>query len=366
MVAPTRPGTSPSDVREEVPGPETLSVAATFLEPDTGEVVDQVVLGDTVEESPFGSSVAVSPDRSMVAVTWGLGTTVLDTRTHEVVEEIVLPPHGDAGVGDGSLPATVVSSAAWTPDGSTLLLGAEANAERRTGPAPAGAAADSRRGGYLVPVDTTTWDVGRPIEIGGGAQTIETSPDESVMVVASTADSELVVLDAARLAVVRRLRLTRVDWVLDLSFSPDGRFLAASGESFLYVFDTTTWDLVWAPARVHDGWALQTEWLDDGRTIATAGSDGTVALFDVERGLVRAQGLPASGDPGTGYAHLAPEPADELVVFSGERAGRRYPLEPSAWLAEACAVVGGRDLTPAEWDRYLPGRDDQPTCSDLS
>jgi hypothetical protein len=116
---------------------------------------------------------------------------------------------------------------------------------------------------------------------------------------------------------------------------------------------------------MHDGWALQTEWLDDGRTIATSGSDGTVALFDVERGLVRAGPLPASGEPGTGYAHLVPEPDDELVVLSGDRSGRRYPLDPSVWLDEACAIVAGRDLTPAEQDRYLPGRDDQPTCSDL-
>jgi WD40 repeat protein len=365
IVAPTRPGASPSDIRRESPGPETLSVAATFLDPDTGEVVDQVVLGDTTEDSPFGSSVTVSPDRSMVAVTWGLGTTVLDTRTHEVIKEIVLPPDADAGVGDRPLPATVVRSSGWTPDGSTLLLAAEGKIEESTWSTPAGAAADSRRGGYLVPVNTTTWHVGTRIEIGGGAQTIETSPDRSVLAVANTTDSELVILDAAGLYVERRLPLTRVDWALDLSFSPDGRFLAAGGSNFLYVFDTTTWQLAWAPARVHDGWALQTEWLDDGRTLATAGSDGTVALFDVERGLVRAQALPASGDPGTGYTHLVPGAGDELVVLSGDRSGRRYPLDPSVWLDEACAIVAGRDLTPAEWDRYLPGRDDQPTCSDV-
>jgi hypothetical protein len=120
----------------------------------------------------------------------------------------------------------VVRSSAWTPDGSTLLLGAEGNVEESTGPSPAGAVADGRRGGYLVPVDTTTWDVGTRIEIGGGAQSIETSPDENVMAVASTTDSELVILDATGLYVQQRLPLTRVDWVLDLSFSPDGRFLA--------------------------------------------------------------------------------------------------------------------------------------------
>jgi DNA-binding SARP family transcriptional activator/WD40 repeat protein len=365
IVAPTRPRASPSDIRREAPGPDTLSVAATFLDPDTGEVVDQVVLGDTVEGAPFGSSVAVSPDRSKVAVTWGLGTTVLDTRTHDVIDEIVLPPNGNTGIADRPLPATVVLSSAWTPDGSTLLLGAERKAEGGTWSAPGGAAADGRRGGYLVPVDTRTWHVGRRIDIGGGAQAMETSPDEKVIAVANTADSELVILDAAGLDVERRLPLTPADWVLDLSFSPDGRFLAGSSGSFLYVFDTTTWQLVWPPARVHEGWALQTEWLDDGRTIATAGSDGTVALFDVERGVVRARGLPASSEATTGYTHLAPEPADELVVLGGDRSGRRYPVEPSMWLDEACAIVAGRDLTPAEWDRYLPGRHDQPTCSDL-
>jgi WD40 repeat protein len=165
--------------------------------------------------------------------------------------------------------------------------------------------------------------------------------------------------------VKRPLPLTRADWVLDLSFSPDGRFLAAGGQNFLYVFDTTTWELEWAPAHVNDGWTLQTEWLDDGRTIATSGSDGTVALFDADRGLVRARALPASGEAGAGYAYLVPGAEDELVVLSGDRSGRRYPLDPSVWLDEACAIVGGRDLTPAEQERYLPGRDDRPTCSDL-
>ncbi|WP_324274308.1 hypothetical protein [Blastococcus brunescens] len=39
----------------------------------------------------FGSSAAVSPDGSMVAVTWGLGATVLDTRTREVISQVTLP-----------------------------------------------------------------------------------------------------------------------------------------------------------------------------------------------------------------------------------------------------------------------------------
>ena len=104
------------------------------------------------------------------------------------------------------------------------------------------------------------------------------------------------------------------------------------------------------------------EWLSDGRTVATSGSDGTVSLFDVDRGLVRGRPLAASGEPGKGFAFLVPDPTDRLVVLGGERAGRRYPLEPSAWLEEACAVVG-RDLTRSEWERYLSGRPYERSCS---
>ena len=42
-------------------------------------------------------------------------------------------------------------------------------------------------------------------------------------------------------------------------------------------------------AAVHDTGVLQVEWLDDGRTVVTSGVDGTVSLFDAERGLVRAR-----------------------------------------------------------------------------
>jgi hypothetical protein len=339
LVAPTRSGTNvwPADL-----GLDALSVAATFIDPATGAEVAEVVVGNTIEFAQLGSSVAVSPDGSMVAVTWGRGTTILDTSTHAVITTIGLRPGGI--IAEDEQPATIaVWCAAWTPDGAHLLLCADE---------------------YLAAVDTTTWERDGAL-VGIVAQSIEASHDGRRFAASSLTDSAIVILDAVNLDVERLLPTARSDLVLDLSFSPDGRLLAgASIFGYLYVFDTTTWELAWAPARVHRSWALQTEWLDDGRTIATSGADGTVALFDVERRLVRALPLPASDEPGTGYAHLVPGPDDELVVLSGDRSGRRYPMEPSVWLEEACAIVG-RDLTQAEWDRYLPGRDLQPTCSDL-
>jgi WD40 repeat protein len=306
-----------------------------------------VVVGDTLPRAGAGSSVAVSPDGAMVAVTWGLGTTVLDARTRREIATIELPPNGSSLPSGETLPATPVWSAGWTPDGRTLLLGA--NVGDIVEPT----------GGYLVAVDTGTWQVRKKTIDTGGGQQIELSPDGRLLAVSSSSAGEVVLLDATSLEEVRRLRLADADFGSDLSFSPDGRYLAAGSTlGGLYVFDTRTWDLATAPAQLHDNALLQVEWLPDGRTVATSGVDGRVFLFDVQRGQLRGRPL---GNPGEGYAHLMPGPTDELVVLHGERPGRRYPLEPRVWLDEACAIAG-RNLTRAEWQRYLPDRPYERTC----
>jgi hypothetical protein len=356
IVAPTRAGPAFHEGLGIGPGPGTETVAATFLHPASGEVVDQVVVGDTLVDTAFGSSVAVSPDRRMAAVTWGLGTTVLDTRTREVVAEIVLPSEGELEI--GPLPSTVVWCAAWTPDGATLLLGAESAVDVDVGQVTS---AD----GYLAVVDTRTWEVGGRVDIGGAAQSIAVSPDDSLLAVASASAAEIVLVDAATLEVDRRIPLATDDRLFDLAFSRDGRLLAGGGElGLLHLFDTASWEPVREPAAVHEAAVLQVEWVAGGRTVATTDMDGAVAVYDAERGLVRGRSLRGSGEPKEGYAFLVPGPEDELVVLGGDRTGRRYPLEPAVWLDEACAIVG-RDLTAAEWDRYLPGRERTPTCTDL-
>ncbi len=173
-------------------------------------------------------------------------------------------------------------------------------------------------------------------------------------------------LDATTLEVQRTVPLVLDDRAVTVAFSPDGRLFAAGGNlGLVHVLDTSTWEYARAPVAVHRSEMTQVEWLPDGDTVVSSATDATVTLFDVERGLIQARPLRASGEPGIGYAHLVPGTRDELIALGGERTGWRYPVEPSVWLREACAIVG-RDLTRAEWDRYLPDRDYAPTCSDLS
>jgi DNA-binding SARP family transcriptional activator/WD40 repeat protein len=349
VVAPTRP--LPSGA-EDLPygGPETLGVAATFLDPRTGDVLVEVPVGDTLEEAMFGASVAVSEDGRLVAVTSGWATTILDTGTREQVERIVLPAGGSTGADGEPLPAGPVWSAAWTADDTRLLLGTE---ERVDGEAGAGA---------LAVVDTATWDTVDRVRMDVVAEVMEVSPDGGSVAVASANSSELVILDAGTLAVRHTIPVDDRLW--DLSFSSDGQAIVAiGGRGALHVIDPVG-GTAREPVPVHDGPALDVEWLKDDRTVVSVGHDGRVLLYDTERELLRSGPLPASTGTEPGNARLVPDPAEEMVLLNDQWTGLRYPLDPAVWLREACAVAG-RDLTRHEWDRFLPGRPWEPTCSDL-
>lgn len=355
VVAPTRPLSRLGD-DGVVPAADTFAVSATFLDPATGRVVDQVRVGRTFEGPMMGSSVAVSPDGRKVAVTSSLATTVLDTRTRKRLGRVVLPP-----VGDGH-PHEVVWAAGWTRDGARLLLGAEGSA-------------DEGRDGGLVVVDPDTWAVRRRVDLGGNVQVMEQSADGRVLAVgespsADASGPEVVqMLDAATLEPLAVLRLTDDDFTHDLSFSPDGSRLAVGGTlGLLTVFDLGTGSMAHEPVKVQDHFVQQVEWTPDGQTVLASGADGDVALYDVQRDVVRAVPLPGSSDVATsanmvnGYTHLLPATSDEVVALSGERPGHRYPMDPSVWLDQVCTIVG-RDLTQSEWSRYVPGRPYRQTCS---
>jgi WD40 repeat protein/DNA-binding SARP family transcriptional activator len=348
VVAPTRPA-PPS------PGESSgVSVAALFLDPRTGAVVDKVVVGNTAENLTFGSSVAVSPDRTKVAVTYGVGTVVLDTRTRQELARIVLDDIDQFG---GRSPE-FVWCAAWTPDGSRLLLCAE------------GKPTDVDDGGLVV-VDAVTWEPRRSrVDLGGAAQTIERSPDGRWFAVGMTIPpvedappGSALILDAQSLDVDRRLDLGDGNFTNDLSVSPDKRLLAVGSiEGELSVIDIRSGRPLHEPAKVHNGFVQQVEWLPDGRTVVSTGEDGTVTLYDVQRGLVRAT-LPGSSDLGRGYTYLVSVTSEQITAVTGEHDWRIYSLTPSRWLDYAC-VVAGRDLTRGEWASYLPGRDYRRTCGD--
>ncbi len=348
VVAPTRTLSSQPRGFTESPGADTLSVAAVFLDPRSGQVLDEVGVGDT-SDTLFGSSVGVSPDRRWVSVTTNYRTTILDARSREVVGRL-------------RVPRSMPSDTSWLPDGSRMLVALQTDVR------------DQQPLGQIAVVEPGSWEVERMVrlepppparrrdgEMTGTPQVFEWSPDERTLAVGVNFTNSLVLFDG-QLREQHRVHLGEGGDVFDLSFSTDGRYLAAGrAGGKLTVLDTRDWEPVHESVTMHAELITDVEWLPDNNTVVTTGRDEMVSLYDVERDLVRGSGLPAAEQPGDGYTFLLPDPEDEVVVFNEGGPGHVYPMDPARWLGLACTVAG-RDLTRAEWDRYLPGRPYRAVC----
>jgi DNA-binding beta-propeller fold protein YncE len=193
---------------------------------------------------------------------------------------------------------------------------------------------------------------------------VELDPDGRWLAAASYNNTEVQILDAETLDTLDTVPLGLHDRLMHMSFSRDGSLLAGAGfRGGLHIIDTRTWEAR-EPVLISDLPLLQVEWRPDDRTVVLTAADGMVSVFDAERRVVRAGGLPASPGGEVGLVRVVPHPEDGIVLINDQHPALRYPMDPADWLETACAVVS-RDLTQEEWDRYLPGRPHAPTCSDL-
>lgn len=97
------------------------------------------------------------------------------------------------------------------------------------------------------------------------------------------------------------------------------------------------------------------------RRLAIVDIEGTVRLWDLDDS--RSAGIAWEG---TSAPDSSPpwydEDSDAIWVATSGRL-IEIPLDPDRWVERACEVVG-RDLTPQEWDRYVPGEElPQSACA---
>ena len=96
----------------------------------------------------------------------------------------------------------------------------------------------------------------------------------------------------------------------------------------------------------------------NGELLVVVTFDGTVRLWDVERGEYAGVIWDGTGaNPGNALTY--DEATDSLWVFSADKL-LRLPLDPQRWVERACELAG-RDFTQEEWDRFVPG--DEPLQS---
>ena len=87
---------------------------------------------------------------------------------------------------------------------------------------------------------------------------------------------------------------------------------------------------------------------DDGRYAAVNDLSNHVRLVDLDAGRPIGPPLPIAALTGSSFTHDG-----KALLTNAPNGGARWNIDPSRWRDEACALAG-RNLTQAEWHRYLP------------
>ena len=159
-----------------------------------------------------------------------------------------------------------------------------------------------------------------------------------------------------------------------VGFSPDGRWLAVvqvmsripgpivigglnTGDYRLDIIDVAS-NTVSRSFR-HDASIEQVTFSYDGNLVSATGSDGVVKVWDITRRREVARVEPQNG---ARYLGLTKQ-STALVLAEGDEIVFS-PLGAENLIAEICRR-SVRNLTEAEWRKYLEGEVPKPTCPDL-
>ena len=166
----------------------------------------------------------------------------------------------------------------------------------------------------------------------------------------TTARSDLLVIDAHTGEVKVRVP-TGAAWAEEAAADPTGRFIAlVCNDGTLRIVDAADGHPLSPPLRANDGEVFNVSISPDGRYIAASGGPPRLTVWDTRTFRQVGVALPLDVNARDARGRFAPD--GRLVVVSGAVL-RVVTINPDAWLARAC-VVAGRTLTRAEFEEVLP------------
>jgi len=149
-----------------------------------------------------------------------------------------------------------------------------------------------------------------------------------------------------------------------VAFSADGADFVTGAQGNLTIRAATSGRAVGKPLPIPNGYYGSLDYSPAGHIVGVVSGDG-VELWDLGTRTQIGTGLPgappqAENPGGPGNLAFTPDGRD-IIVVSPNGLATIWNVTPSAWDAHACQVAG-RNLTPAEWHRFLPDRASQPVC----
>ncbi|MFO0938968.1 MAG: WD40 repeat domain-containing protein [Gemmataceae bacterium] len=293
---------------------EAALIERWILEGAKGPAADASPMRATVTLSaPFATvvpvrAVAVAADRSFVAASRANLVTLYDPKTGSVKRTLIDPLlKSTSGKPVSASHVSLVESMAVSPDAKLLATG-------------------SFR-------EVTVWDIasGAPKQrISGFAHTVvglAFSPDGKWIAASGgvpTEDGEVKIIEVATGKVVNDIKRTHSDTVFGVAFSPDGKKLAtASADKFAKVWELPDGKNL-KNFEGHTQHVLDVAWTPDGKRIVSAGADSMLKVWDLEKGE-KIRDIPGFGKQVTRLFSLTATPA--VLAAAGDGTVRLVNLD---------------------------------------
>ena len=173
------------------------------------------------------------------------------------------------------------------------------------------------------------------------------------LLAASRPDSSVLILDPATGQVRQRVHPLGADETVSLAFAPNGTLATGTGGGIVQLWNPTSGDQIAGPVAVAAGSVTSIAFDPTGQRFATTGGqDGTVKLWSSS--TLEQEGTALNTEQGAATTAAFEPGGKRLLVVDDHGNGFTWPTSLAAWERRACTVAG-RNLTRAEWARYLPG-----------
>ena len=179
------------------------------------------------------------------------------------------------------------------------------------------------------------------------------------LLAASRPDGSDLIIDPTTGQVRRTLHPFGADETVSLAFAPDGALATGTRGGIVQLWNPVSGDQAAGPVAVAAGPVTSIAFDPAGQRFATTSQDGTVKLLSSP--TLQQEGTALNTEQGAATT-VAFEPGGTgLLAVDDHGNGFTWPTSLAAWERRACTVAG-RNLTRAEWARYLPGQSYTRVC----